>query len=605
MKLYAKRFLIVLLTTALLLSFWTNSGTALAQETQDFDIISFEADYYIDRTDQRVSRLRVVETIVAQFPTYDQNHGILRVIPEKYQGHSVGLDIEAIENENNQRYAYTADSEAGNLILKIGTPNAYVHGRQTYKITYSMRDVVVLFDDHEEFYWDINGDQWKQQTDIVTARLHLYGDVARALQPRQQCYAGTYGSSDTQRCVINRSGSGDEVMITASVNSLAAGENLSLVLGFDKGTFIFSPELVAEGRRQRLLIVAAVAAATLPPLFTTAWIFRRWRKYGRDPEGRGLIIPEYQPPKNFNAVTSSAIISEHVETKAVSALMIELAVSKYLRIYEIPKSGLFGKVDYELEIIKDPQSLSSEQIQTLKMFFGDALGISNKVTLSSLKNKLSTKMGTLSSVVGKQLYEQGYFASNPDHARSSYVTRGVVLLIIAFVVSFLGFTIPLAIGLGLSGGLLILFKNIMPARTILGVNIRNHILGLKEYMKMAEADRIRYLQSPEGAEKANHGFDPNNPREQVKLFEKLLPYAMLFGIEKDWAKQFKDLYSQPPDWYHGNWNTFSAVHLASSLSSFNSMSTASFTAPSSSGSSGFGGGGFSGGGGGGGGGGGW
>jgi uncharacterized membrane protein len=91
----------------------------------------------------------------------------------------------------------------------------------------------------------------------------------------------------------------------------------------------------------------------------------------------------------------------------------------------------------------------------------------------------------------------------------------------------------------------------------------------------------------------------------IKLFEDLLPYAILFGLEKEWAKQFKDLYVQPPSWYNGTSGTFNSIYLANSLSSFNNVNAAAFTAPSSSDSSGFGGGGFSGGGGGGGGGGGW
>jgi len=81
---------------------------------------------------------------------------------------------------------------------------------------------------------------------------------------------------------------------------------------------------------------------------------------------------------------------------------------------------------------------------------------------------------------------------------------------------------------------------------------------------------------------------------------------MLFGIEKQWAKQFAGLYGegQSPTWYSGH-NAFSPVLFASAITSFNSAATTSFSSPSSSGSSGYSGGGFSGGGGGGGGGGGW
>ena len=86
--------------------------------------------------------------------------------------------------------------------------------------------------------------------------------------------------------------------------------------------------------------------------------------------------------------------------------------------------------------------------------------------------------------------------------------------------------------------------------------------------------------------------------------EKLLPYAMVLGVAKIWAKEFEGIYSTPPSWYSEANNTgFNAVVFTNSLSNFSSYATSSMiSSPSGSGS---GGGGFSGGGGGGGGGGSW
>lgn len=120
---------------------------------------------------------------------------------------------------------------------------------------------------------------------------------------------------------------------------------------------------------------------------------------------------------------------------------------------------------------------------------------------------------------------------------------------------------------------------------------------------MTEKDRLEKLQGP-NAKYVERGPEPTRT---VELFEKLLPFAVVMGVEKEWAKQFESIYKAVPDWYDGsNMSSFNSVYIASSLSS--SMGQAvntSFTPPSSSSSSGFGGGGFSGGGGGGGGGGGW
>ena len=129
-------------------------------------------------------------------------------------------------------------------------------------------------------------------------------------------------------------------------------------------------------------------------------------------------------------------------------------------------------------------------------------------------------------------------------------------------------------------------------RTIAGLELSNYMEGLKLYIKMAEADRLKFLQSVEGAETSNAGI--------VKLYEKVLPYAALFGLEKSWMNELSKYYElddvTAPDWYAAG----------VTASTFNSVSSSIRSSTvSSSGSSGGGGGGFSGGGGGGGGGGGW
>ena len=130
----------------------------------------------------------------------------------------------------------------------------------------------------------------------------------------------------------------------------------------------------------------------------------------------------------------------------------------------------------------------------------------------------------------------------------------------------------------------------MSKRTLKGVKARNYILGLKEYIKVAEKERIKFHNAPE-----------KNPQ----TFEKFLPYAMVFGLEKEWAKQFEGIYMEQPSWYSGaDLATFSAVSFVNELSSFGSVANTSFAQNSGS-SSGFSSGGFSGGGFGGGGGGSW
>jgi uncharacterized membrane protein YgcG len=223
-----------------------------------------------------------------------------------------------------------------------------------------------------------------------------------------------------------------------------------------------------------------------------------------------------------------------------------------------------------------------------------------------------SSLKALEKLLALNLFTKGLFKKDPKSVATRYATAGYILVgitaLVAGAINIFGpLGIGLAVGVVVSGFIILMFSLVMPARTETGVQAHDDLLGLKDYIKLAEADRLKFLQSPQGAEKlpVAEAFDPKTPEAKVKLFEKLLPYAIIFGLEKDWAKQFEGIYVNPPNWYQGgNWTVFNTGYLIGSLDGFSNASASSFTSPSSSSGSGFGGGG-AGGGGGGGGGGGW
>ena len=132
-----------------------------------------------------------------------------------------------------------------------------------------------------------------------------------------------------------------------------------------------------------------------------------------------------------------------------------------------------------------------------------------------------------------------------------------------------------------------------------GLEASKYMEGLKLYIEMAEADRMKMLQSVEGVDTSAEGI--------VKLYEKLLPYAAVFGLEESWMDEMKEYCKveeiEEPDYLTTG---FTAMELSRGLQSAASYVASSTTMSSSGGSSssgfsGGGGGGFSGGGGGGGG----
>jgi uncharacterized membrane protein len=220
------------------------------------------------------------------------------------------------------------------------------------------------------------------------------------------------------------------------------------------------------------------------------------------------------------------------------------------------------------------------------------------VLISSLKNDFYTNVTTIKSQVHDKLLGDGYFKGRVATTIGKYIGIGTAI-------GFFGFW--LAMGLGaltngvataifapsfiISGIIVGAFGLIMPARTAKGVTAKEQILGLKEYMSVAESDRIKFH---------------NAPKKDPAKFEQLLPYAMVLGVEKEWAKQFEGIFKGNPGWYDDpTGRIFVPMIFVDNLNSFTSFATQNMiSAPSSSGS-GLGGGGFSGGGFGGGGGGSW
>ena len=117
----------------------------------------------------------------------------------------------------------------------------------------------------------------------------------------------------------------------------------------------------------------------------------------------------------------------------------------------------------------------------------------------------------------------------------------------------------------------------MPQKTRMGVLAREHAEGFKLYLHTAERFRLKEV--------------------VLDTFEKYLSYAIVLGVEKEWAERFVDIYKQSPDWYQStvSGQTFSINAFTSSLgNSFTTQVGGSFSS-TPGGSSGGGSSGFSGG----------
>jgi hypothetical protein len=214
--------------------------------------------------------------------------------------------------------------------------------------------------------------------------------------------------------------------------------------------------------------------------------------------------------------------------------------------------------------------------------------------------KLSKGLLKLKSAAASQVNSQGYFQKRALGVPAIGFVVGILIYATWLYFSITldeqvdqGFVAAPVISFGLFAAVywFLLSKRALTAK---GVEVDSYVKGLETYIQLAEKDRLEFLQSPTGAL-----LKPSEVqgKQVLKLYEEVLPWAILLGLQKQWNKVLADLYQEQgnPPWIIGS------PLLGESFANLDQVLTQSLAASSSGGS---GGGGSSGGGGGGGGGGG-
>ncbi len=566
------------------------ASTFAAGSTNNFVISSFDIAYKLTRDTDNRSFLEVTETITAEFPSTNQNHGIERILPLDYDNHPVNLTVQSVVDARGVPLKYALDSQGnGTTIVRIGDADRYVHGTQVYKIVYTQQDVTRAYADtqRDEWYWDTNGVGWQVPIQHLTVSATLGNDVQAALVDSPRCYRGV--SRATSSCTIQQTEAG---AFTVEAFGLGRGQNITIAFGFSQGTFAPHPFSLWETLVRYWPILLGITTVLGGIIYSVlVWVLQR-RKY-RTSETQPVVV-EYIPPRGTSVTIASNVITP--KGSMMSAQIIDLAVRHVIEIIEMKPKGLFRSAKYDIKVIADPSQLLAEEQEIMSDLFSTLPTVGQRVDLSSLGTGFMMRAADNAQKTKALIEQYGIYEKSPMHAQFlrawgvGFIVFGILTLsplvfILAFMMMFQAHT----------------FRRL----TDKGLVLRRYLMGLEEYIKAAEAERLKFLQGPDTAQKVGEVVDVTNPGQIVKLYERVLPYAILFGQEKQWTKRLSTFYESAevaPSWFVGT-AAFNAAAFSSAMTDFSSAVTLSSGASSSSGGSG--GGGFSGGGGGGGGGGGW
>ena len=615
--------------------------------------------YHADIAVAKNGVLTVTETIRVHAEGNQIRRGIYRDFPLialDAEGRERQVDFEVLSVARDGRpEPYRIERERRGARIYFGSSDVLLDpGFHEYRLTYETGRQIRFFDSHDELFWNVTGTQWAFPIRRASATVTLPDGVSAT---ELTAFTGDYGATGRDARAENRG----NTATFATTRALSPYEGLTVGVKMPAGS-IDRPDAAEERRwwlRDNLDLILAFGglAAVL------AWYVLSWRAVGRDPPA-GVLVPRWDAPEGISPALVNYIDGKGFRGQgwtAVSASLLSLAVKGLVELEDLKNSitvtrtakaagGALPTGEAELmrslpgagdtltidrkngervQKVGERFRAAMEKEHRAKYYLANWPQILGGVALSVLALAVLLIFGSLDEesigmILGAVLVSVVITVFAVTLGRSFANARSlgarimavVMLAFVGFVVfSILGGIVLGAMEFGFLGHRLALlmavvgivvanlvFFFLMGAPTPLGRRMMDGIAGLKQYLTLAEKDRMNMAGAPD--------MSPSH-------YEKLLPYAVALSVEKPWSQTFErwlataaaaGAAAYAPVWYHGD--GFSSGRLADRMGGFaGSMAStlsASLPPPPSSSSSGFStGGGFSGGGGGGGGGGGW
>ncbi len=527
--------------------------------------------------------LTVTESIAVQAEGRIIRRGIFRDFPTDYRdrtGARVRVPFEVLDVFQDGRPArWITQPMANGVRIRIGSPGVLLpHGRHEYQIRYRTARQLGFFGDHDELYWNVNGNGWAFPFDSLSAAVTLPVNVPAA-SLKLEAYTGYRGARGRAYDAVAEAGRA----LFRATRRLARREGMTIVVEFPKG-------IVAEpGFARRALWRVAdnrgLAAGIGGALLLVVFFVWRWRAVGRDPRA-GPAFPRYEAPPGLGPAGVRYVDRMGFDDRCFVAALLGLGARGYLRIRQRA-----GDV-YDIERTGESVTwLPGEQALVANLFHARGAVVIQRKHDTDVQFARSGFRDALAKHLGSGLFTRNFGS----------LAMGVVIAAAAMAALIADDTaVPLTAALGVAMLVtLVLFAKWLPAYSVRGRRIEDEIEGLRQYLSVAEADELARMKAP-----------PQTADE----FARFLPYAFALGVEKNWTERFAatlgaaavaaavaGYYSSATGLDRGDIGS-----LTDSVTGLGGTISAAATPPgSSSGGSGGGGGGSSGGGGGGGGGGGW
>jgi len=396
------------------------------------------------------------------------------------------------------------------------------------------------------------------------------------IEVQARCYTGYIGYVE-QNCEITPLGN---TITTVNNNILNPKQGITIVVKFPRGHVdILEPTKVRGLNTFQTLILGI--AGFLWYLILPIYVASKWLKEVKYVNKHKKVVSAwFDPPKRSNGKVFAPaevafLTTKKIQPRLLIATIINMAQRGYLKIKQEETNMLgFKSTKFTFDCTDCKKTLGELSIHEKHLY--DSIFNGNTIVCADKLGKESflDDYNKFNQSIDDELNREDLIKKDMGKEKANYLFKYALLLFF-----------------GISSFNILL---------VLATHMRSKNLGYtkKGIEKLSEALSLKNFLS---SQKDQLNFQSKNQM----FFEKLLPYATAFGVEKIWMNRFKDLEFKPSDWYEGDLRSTHGIMLLNrSLNSEIHRAQATSTRSTSGFSSGFSGG-SSGGGGGGGGGGSW
>jgi uncharacterized membrane protein YgcG len=521
---------LILLIGLIGLGFSAQASPIQAQEAKTFEWQRLD----VDLTVLSNGNLRVVEKNVIRFTSGRFTFGFRDINQSRLTDIREVKVTEGSESSEPIRHE-TAFADNGDFRIKYYFARPAQNEVRTVTLAYTVSGALRYYEGGDQLYWAAiyasrNGFPVKRSTITV----NLPGVSAQ--------------HAETNLSTTITAEPGEQTLTIVANEPIPSGEELEVRVQFPHGVVQGSPapwqaafdrqreydETVRPRNDLLALLASLVAAIGGPALALVTWVTR-----GRDPNV-GLVAEYLTEPPNVSPGVAGALVDEKADTQDVIATFVDLARRGIITMKETRDErrlmSIGGAPDFE---IAPGPNYENKTLAPHEQKLWNALNLNGEAKLmSQLKNKFYRSIPGIQQGLYDQLVSEGFYNATPPNTRNKWNSLGWMALIGSVAVGFGAVTllsgltnnaICLPIGLAVTAVIFLIMAPHMPRATRAGAEMKMRAQAFKRYL--ANIEKYTSL------------------KEATDQFDKYLPYAIAFGIDRTWVQKFSRVETPAPPWY--------------------------------------------------------